>query len=137
MVSTNTEPLRLLRLGLTRQCIMTVDSFLTNNTASQTSQLGEMLRLFQLLAAEGRLREMDNQPAEAARSYVDALRYGNEMSRGGFLTIRQAGIWCEEVGYARLAKLAPKLNPKTALAHKFAHELWTNEIMLLPSTSAA
>ena len=112
LVSTNAEPLRLLRLGLTRQCVMPMDSALTNNY----NWLPGMRRLGQLLAAEGRLREMENQPAEAARSYVDAIRYGNEMSRGGFLITRLVGVACEAIGYAPLAKLVPKLNPDEARA---------------------
>ena len=73
MVSTNAEPLRLLRLGLTRQCVMPMDSALTN-AAGSMNQLARMKRLVHLLAAEGRLREMENRPAEAARSYVEAIR---------------------------------------------------------------
>jgi hypothetical protein len=102
LVSSNAEPLRLLRLGLTRQCVMPANSALTYKAG---------LRLVGLLAAEGRLREMENQPAEAAQNYVDAIRFGNEMSRGGFLIHRLVGIACETNGYAPLAKLAPKLNP--------------------------
>ena len=115
LVSTNAEPLRLLRLGLTRQCVMPMDSALTN-AAGMMNQLARMKRLVQLLAAEGRLREMENQPADAARSYVDAIRFGNEMSRGGFLITRLVGLACEAIGYAPLAKLAPKLNPDEARA---------------------
>jgi hypothetical protein len=62
------------------------------------------------------MREMENQPAEAARSYVDAIRFGNEMSRGGFIITRLVGIACEAIGYASLAKLAPKLKPDEARA---------------------
>jgi hypothetical protein len=112
LVSTNAEPMRLLRLGLTRQCVMPTDSALTNNY----NLLPGMRRLAQLLTAEGRLREMEKRPAEAAQSYVDALRYGNEVSRGGFLINRLLGITCEAIGYAPLAKLAPKLNPDEACA---------------------
>ena len=112
LVSTNAEPLRLLRLGLTRQCVMPMDSFLTNND----NLLPGMRRLGQLLAAEGRLREMENQPAEAALSYVDAIRFGNEMSRGGFLIHRLVGIAREAIGCDLLAKLVPKLNPVEAHA---------------------
>jgi hypothetical protein len=115
LVSTNAEPLRLLRLGLTRQCVMPMDSALTN-AAGGMNQLARMKRLVQLLAAEGRLREMENRPAEAARSYVEALRFGNEMSRGGFIITRLVGIACEAIGYAPLAKLVPKLNPDEARA---------------------
>jgi hypothetical protein len=81
-----------------------------------SKQLARMKRLVHLLAAEGRLREMENRPADAALSYVEALRFGNAMSRGGFLITRLVGIACEGIGYAPLAKLAPKLNPDEARA---------------------
>ena len=113
LVSTNAEPLRLLRLGLTRQCVGPMDSFLTNKAGMK---LDGMSPLAQLLAAEGRLREIENRPAEAAQSYVEAIRFGNAMSRGGFLITRLVGIDCEGIGYAPLAKLAPKLNPDEARA---------------------
>ena len=115
LVSTNAEPLRLLRLGLTRQCVMPMDTALTN-AAGGMNQLARMKRLVQLLAAEGRLRQVENQPSDAARSYVDAMRFGNEMSRGGFIITRLVGIACEAIGYAPLAKLVPKLNPDEARA---------------------
>jgi hypothetical protein len=113
LVSTNAEPLRLLRLGLTRQCVMPMDFPLTNNAGFLPRG---RINLALLLAAEGRLREMENRPADAALSYVDALRYGNEMSRGGFLINRLVGLDCEVIGYAPLAKLVPKLNPVEARA---------------------
>ena len=114
LVFTNAEPLRLLRLGLTRQCIMPIDSALTNNAG--INQLALMKRLVQLLAAEGRLRETQNRPADAARSYVDAVRFGNEMSRGGFVITRLVGVACEAIGCSQLAKLAPNLKPDEARA---------------------
>jgi hypothetical protein len=113
LVSTNAEPLRLLRLGLTRQSVMPMDFSLTNN--ARFLPRGPV-NLALLLAAEGRLREMENRPADAALSYVEAIRFGNAMSRGGFLITRLVGIDCEGIGYAPLAKLAPKLNPDEARA---------------------
>ena len=115
LVSTNAEPLRLLRLGLTRQCLMPVDSVLTNNF-TRLAQLPGMKRQAQLLAAEGRLAEMENRYADAAHSYLDAIRFGNEMSRGGFIINRFVGIICEAIGCDSLAKLVPKLNPDEARA---------------------
>ena len=115
LVSTNAEPLLLLRLGLTRKCVMPLDSALTN-ASGMMNQLARMKRLVQLLAAEGRVREMENQPAAAARSYIDAIRFGNEMSRSGFIITRLVGIACETIGYTPLAKLASKLTPDEARA---------------------
>src|SRR6516164_6688374 len=73
LMSDNAEPLRVLRVGLGEKCLMPVDSALTNMNGLM-SQMSGMKTLAQLLAAEGRLHEMDNQPAEAARSYTDAIR---------------------------------------------------------------
>jgi hypothetical protein len=113
LVSTNAQSLRRLRLGLTRQCLMPMDSFLTNATGMM-NQLADIKRLAQLLAAEGRLREMDNQPADAARSYTDAIRFGNKLSRGGWVITRLVGIACESIGCHALAKVSPKLSPEEA-----------------------
>jgi hypothetical protein len=110
LVSTNAESLRLFRMGLTRQCVMPMDLMPINNL----SYLADMKKLAQLLAAEGRLREMDNQPADAAHSYADAIRFGNEMSRGGFLITRLVGIACEAIGCGALARVAPKLGREDA-----------------------
>jgi hypothetical protein len=113
LVSTNAESLRLLRLGLTRQCALPADSAMTNDSA-MLSDFIAMKRLTQLLTAEGRLREMDNRLADAAQTYVDAIRLGKEMSRGGPIIIQFAGIACQEIGGTPLSKLVPKLNPQEA-----------------------
>jgi hypothetical protein len=112
LVSTNAEPIRLLRLGLTRKCLMPID--LAPDNTVRITQLGSMKRLVQLLAAEGRLRELENQPDQAARSYVDAIRLGNELSRGGFIITRLVGIACETIGCTPLTRIAPKLSPDAA-----------------------
>ncbi len=113
VVSTNSESLRLLRLGLTRQCALAPEFALTNFPAI-LSQLAGLKRLAYLLEAEGRLREWDNRLADAAQSYVDAIHFGNEMSRGGFVINRNAGTLYEVIGSTALGRLVPKLNPEEA-----------------------
>src|ERR1041385_3366359 len=103
LISANATSLRLLRIGLARQCRVPLEPGLTN-ISGLMNDLAGMKRLAQLLAAEGRLKEMDNQPGQAASSYIDAIRLGNEMSRGGFLITRLVGIACEAIGYQPLAK---------------------------------
>ena len=105
LVATNAESLRWLRTGLTRPCAMPMDSALTN-----LNQLAAMKKLVQQLSAEGRLREMDHRPADAAHSYTDAIRFGNEMSRGGWLVTRLVGIASESIGCRNLAPLVPQLS---------------------------
>lgn len=111
LVSTNAETLRLVRLGLTRQCAFPADSAMAN-VPGMLSQLADLKRLAQLLAAEGRLAEMENRTMDAARSYTDAMRLGNEISRGGFIIVRLVGVACEAIGQGPLSKLAHKLNPE-------------------------
>jgi hypothetical protein len=112
LVSTNAEPLRLLRLGLTRPCSVPTDLYITNDTGR--SGLVRLKYLADLLAAEGRLREMEGQPTEAALDYADAIRLGNEISRGGFIIDRVWGFGCEFIGYTALAKLVPNFNGEQA-----------------------
>jgi hypothetical protein len=113
LVSTNAEPLRLLRLGLSRQCAVPTDAAMTN-VPGMLADLANLKRLAQLLAAEGQLHEMDNETLRAGQSYLDAIRFGNDISRGGFIINRLVGIACEAIGNAPLSKLVPKLSPDDA-----------------------
>jgi hypothetical protein len=113
LVSTNAESLRVLRLGLTRQCALPADSAM-RNVSGMLSDLAAMKQLAQLLTAEGLLREMDSRLGDAAQSYLDAIRLGKEMSRGGFFINRLVGIAIEALGSTALGKLMPKLNPQEA-----------------------
>jgi hypothetical protein len=113
LVSTNAESLRLLRLGLTRGCSVPTDSAMTN-MAGLLSDMASLKSLARLLEEEGRLSEMENRYGDAAHSYVDGIRFGNEMSRGAFIINRLVGIACEAIGLGPLAKLVPKLKPDEA-----------------------
>jgi hypothetical protein len=113
LVSTNSEALRMLRLGLTRDCSVPTESAM-ENVPGMLTELSDMKRLVQLLAAEGRLREMDNRLADAAQCYLDAIHFGNQISRGGFIIHRLVGIACEAIGDTPLGKLAPRLSSQEA-----------------------
>jgi hypothetical protein len=113
LVLTNAECLHRLRLGLTRQCAVPPDTAMTNMPA-MINQLSGMKRLAQLLAAEGLLHQLDHQTVEAVHTYVDAIRFGNEISRGGILINRLVGVAIEAIGRAPLAKLVPSLTPAQA-----------------------
>jgi hypothetical protein len=106
LVETNAEPLRVLRLGLTRRCAVPTDAAISNFA----TDLPNLKRLAQLLSAEGRLRELDNRPGDAADSYIDTIRLGSKISHGGFMIYRLVGIACEAVGRSRLVKLVHKLS---------------------------
>lgn len=108
LIATNAEALQLLRVGLSRTCAVPLLAAL--KITNDLSELSTTKHLAALLAAEGRLAELDNRPADAARSYIDAVRLGNETSRGGFLIHRLSGSACEAIGYSALTKLASQLS---------------------------
>ncbi len=109
LVATNGEALRLLRAGLTKRAVFPTVSGITNFDAL-LSQFARMKSLALLLAADGRLHELNGQPYAAAQCYLDAIRFGNEMSRGGFLIHRLVGVALEAIGLRPLVQLLPKLN---------------------------
>ena len=113
LVSTNAEPLRLTRLGLSRGCSVPTDSAITN-IPGMLADLSNLKSLAHLLVEEGRLAEMEGRYADAAQSYIDAIHFGNEMSRGGPIIVRLVGIACEAIGHTPLSKLVPKLKPEEA-----------------------
>jgi hypothetical protein len=113
LVSTNSEPLRLLRLGLTRGCSVPTDSAMTN-ISGLLGDLANLKSLARLLEEEGRLAQMENRYGDAAHSYVDGIRFGNEMSRGAFIINRLVGVACEAIGCGPLATLVPKLKADEA-----------------------
>jgi hypothetical protein len=113
LVSTNAESLRLLRLGLTRGCSVPTDVAIMN-LGAMMSDLGTLKALALLLRAEGRLAELEERPVDAAQNYIEAIRLGNEISRGGFFINRLVGVACEAIGATPLAKLAPALTGEQA-----------------------
>lgn len=110
LIITNAESLRLLRLALTEQCALPADSAMTN-VPGMMGELAGFKRLAQLLAAEEKLREADNNLPGAAGSYLDTIHFGNEISRGGFIITRLVGLACEAMGESSLSRLVPKLKP--------------------------
>lgn len=108
LVATNAEALRLVRVGLSHRSAVPTDVQITNFATISRDLMG-LKSLGLLLCAEGRLAEMENHPADAARSYIDAIHLGIEMSRGGLMMNRLVGIACEGLGSIRLVKLLPQL----------------------------
>jgi len=111
LIATNTEALRILRQGLTHTCCVPTEALITNFSAMMP-QVAGFKTLGQLLAAEGRLEELENRPGDAAGSYCDAILLGNEVSRGGLIIHRLVGIAGEAFGGSRLAIILPQLNPE-------------------------
>jgi hypothetical protein len=110
LVSTNAEALRLVRLGLTRQCAVPPWAAMTNN-ATMLNDLAGMKGLALLLMAESRVRLEEDQPGAAAACCLDAMRLGNEISRRGIMIYRLVGIACEAIARYNLVPIVPRLSP--------------------------
>lgn len=108
LVAANAKALSLIRSGLEKSCAMPMQTYLLNS-AAMSGDLPLLKRSAQLLAAEGRLAELDGRLEDAARSYLDAIRFGNEISRNGFVINRLVGIASSAIGSFPLAKLTPQL----------------------------
>jgi hypothetical protein len=122
LVATNAEALRLLQAGLSNQCQVPVQ-FSENYMTRHLNDLAGLKRLAQILAAEGRLAEMQGRPDDAARSFLDAIRLGNESARGGVLIDELVGTAIKAIGVAGLEKLVDPLDAKSC--HESATTLET------------
>ena len=70
--------------------------------------------LGRLLVGEGWLAELEGKPGAALDSYLDAVRLGQEASRGGLITERLLGLALEQMAFTELQPLIPKLDAQEA-----------------------
>jgi len=112
IVSANAAALALARAGLSNQCRVPIQytAFFNSN---HVSDLGWIKMLAQGFVAEGRLAEMENCPADAARSYLDTIHLANESVRGGLVIDALVGAAIEAIGRDHLQTLLPQLNART------------------------
>jgi len=110
LVKTNAEALKLARSGLSLPCQVPLDY--SAGSLTNWADLPWLKRLAQAMAAEGRLHELEGCPADAADSYLTAIRVGFATSKGGLLIDALVGIAIEAIGDTYLEKLSLTLNAK-------------------------
>jgi hypothetical protein len=108
IVQTNTDALKLARTGLSLPIRAPFDFSPTNET--HIKGLAEMKRLARAFVAEGRLAELEHRPGEAAHDYLDAIRLGYAIGRGGLIIDSLVGIALQAIGMAPLEKLISTLD---------------------------
>jgi hypothetical protein len=109
IVGQNRAALQAVRQGLTKECQMP----LTNDAqylSQETHHLIQLRKLAFQLIGEGKLAEIEGRRADAVQSYLDEIRFGQEVGRGGLMVEKLLGIACERVGLSVLQGLAPKLS---------------------------
>jgi hypothetical protein len=110
-VERNAAALELVRKGLQQECRVPVEFSMSHDI----SRLARFKGLAQALAAEGRFAEMEGRYRDAAQSFFDVIRFGEECSRGGLLIDGLVGIAIRAIGTRHLQQLVPRLDAATSL----------------------
>ncbi len=109
MIATNREALAMVRLGLSRECRVSLEPS-EEYLGRHNADLAGIKGLGSLLAAAGRLAELTNSLAEAAHCYVEVIRLGQEGSRGGVMIDKLVGVALEAKGISLLSVLKDRLS---------------------------
>lgn len=107
-VASNRAALDRAYVGLARRCCVPTEG----SVAYMDRHINDLSAAKQIagaLAAQGRLAELENHPAEAATNYLTVIKLGIELERGGVLMDALVAIACESIGATRLAEEVPKL----------------------------
>jgi hypothetical protein len=108
---TNAAALALARAGLSNGCRVPLQ--FTLKASDNLQQLIGFRTLALAFAAEGKLAELENHPANAAQSYLDTIHLGNESARGGRLVEAMIGTAIESSGTSHLTNLVDRLDAKS------------------------
>ncbi|MEO8428401.1 MAG: hypothetical protein ABI651_14925 [Verrucomicrobiota bacterium] len=110
-VENNRDALQLVRTGLTKQSRVTTEY----SPAYMTTHMPELATfkgLARALVAEGKLAELENRRGDAARLYLDTIRFAHESVRGGLQIDALVGLACEAIGITQLEPLSTTLDAK-------------------------
>jgi hypothetical protein len=75
-------------------------------------ELARLKGLALALVAEGKLAELENRSGDAARIYLDTIRFAHESVRGGLHIDGLVGMACEAIGITPLETLSTTLDAK-------------------------
>ncbi|HVY69739.1 MAG TPA: hypothetical protein VHH73_07395 [Verrucomicrobiae bacterium] len=79
------------------------------DAAIHLEELARLKSLARLLVAEGKGFEQNGPNSQAARAYLDAVRLGEAVSRGGLIIDQLVGFACTAIGMKNLEALRPRL----------------------------
>jgi hypothetical protein len=111
-VSANAEALSLARASLSNECRVPIQ-FSLPYLGRHLSELASLKRLAQAFMAEGKFAEKKGRFGDAAGSYLDLIRLGNDSARGGVLIDALVGLAIENMGVAGLQKITGRLDAKS------------------------
>lgn len=115
LLAVNAQPLADLRAGMAfRYQQPAVRSLVEDSQFSRQQVYGKFRTLARLLILEGQVREAKGDAAGAAQSYLDAVKLGEDIPRGGSTIARLVGIAGQSIGRAPLWTLADRLDGPAA-----------------------
>jgi hypothetical protein len=103
-VESNEPALALVRQGLQKECRVP-ENYSAVTFGGSVMDLMQMKGLALDLCAEGRLKALQGKTNDAVSNYLDAIRFGQESSRGGVIIVKLVGIACETSGSKDLLSL--------------------------------
>jgi hypothetical protein len=131
-VDAASNALQLVRIGLQQACQVPWPDF-SDSDSNRVERLKDLKLVAYTLMTEGRLAEMENRPADAAKSYLDTIQLGISSYRGGLLIDELVGRAIEDLGARRLPRLKAALDAQSCrdIASRLealdsGRELWNN-----------
>jgi hypothetical protein len=106
-IESNRQTLDLVRVGLSRQCGVPLES--RTNLSKRLEQLPSFLPLTMTLEAEGKLAEQEGRTADAIIAYLSVIRLGHECARGGAVGDRLHSVTGEHIGLTNLRQMKDRL----------------------------
>jgi hypothetical protein len=120
LVESNRGALALARVGLGRQCRVTLPAS-PKQLQAHMDRISDLRQLCRLMGAEARLAEIEGQVPETVRNGIDVIRVAQQGTRGGLLIDAMAGFACESIGQRILARSYDKVSAEEC--HKVVREL--------------
>jgi hypothetical protein len=112
LVKENRSTLELVRHGLKRECRVSI-RYERGYLDANMQVLASFKRVVRAFLAEGTLAEREGRTNDAARVYLDGIRFGQECCRGGLVIDRLLGVACEAIDFGPLNNLVQNLDART------------------------
>ena len=107
IVSTNAGALALARTALSNQCGVPLQFYIDTHATNVHAGFGRLARAF---VCEGKLSEKENHFSDATKSYLDAVRFGNQAAHGGVLIDQLIGATGWSAGEMELQGILTNLD---------------------------